>query len=124
MTWSRPVQRSSNAEAAVEYRAILEHSGSRRLPEVQRRLRSGLRRSAAAFGEAARVADTFRDQYRRALREVDLLHPPGHDCTATGIDASGHRLDPSSRLRFTVPMNVIGAPALTMPAGFVDGLPI
>jgi aspartyl-tRNA(Asn)/glutamyl-tRNA(Gln) amidotransferase subunit A len=55
---------------------------------------------------------------------VHLLVFPGHERTAPRIDAHGRRLDPSTSLRFTVPLNVIGAPALTMPAAFINNLPI
>jgi aspartyl-tRNA(Asn)/glutamyl-tRNA(Gln) amidotransferase subunit A len=55
---------------------------------------------------------------------VQLFAFPGHERTAPRIDPTGRRLDPSTTLRFVVPLNAIGAPALTMPAGFVEGLPI
>ncbi|WP_029112385.1 amidase [Mycobacterium sp. URHB0044] len=111
-------------EAAVEYRTIVEQSGSRLLPEVEGRLRAGLATPAPALVDALRVARMFRHQYRNAMRDVDLLVLPGHERTAPRIDPSGRRLDPSTTLRMVMPMNVVGAPAVTMPAGVVDGLPI
>ncbi len=111
-------------EAAAEYGAILEVSATELLPEVSHRLRSGAATTAPDYVRARRIATQFRHQYRRALRDVHLLVLPGHHRTAPRIDAHGRRLDPSTSLRFTVPLNVIGAPALTMPAAFIGNLPI
>jgi aspartyl-tRNA(Asn)/glutamyl-tRNA(Gln) amidotransferase subunit A len=66
----------------------------------------------------------FRHEYRLALRGVHLFAFPGNERTAPRIDPSGRRLDPSTTLRFVVPLNAIGAPALAVPVGFVEGLPI
>lgn len=73
---------------------------------------------------AKRIATLFRHEFRRVLRDVHLVALPGHQRTAPRIDSHGRRLDPSTTLQFVVPMNVIGAPALTMPAGVVNELPI
>jgi aspartyl-tRNA(Asn)/glutamyl-tRNA(Gln) amidotransferase subunit A len=111
-------------EAAAEYGEILAVSAAELLPEVSHRLRSGAATTAPDYVRARRIATQFRHQYRRALRDVHLLVLPGHHRTAPRIDAHGRRLDPSTSLRFTLPLNVIGAPALTMPAAFIDNLPI
>ncbi len=111
-------------EAAAEYGEILAASAAELLPEVSHRLRSGAATAARDYVRARRIATQFRHQYRRALRDVHLLAIPGHERTAPRIDAHGRRLDPSTSLRFTVPLNVIGAPALTMPAAFINNLPI
>jgi aspartyl-tRNA(Asn)/glutamyl-tRNA(Gln) amidotransferase subunit A len=111
-------------EAAAEYGDILEVSAAELLPEVKSRLRSGAATTARDYVRAGRIVTQFRHQYRRALRDVHLLVLPGHHRTAPRIDAHGRRLDASTSLRFTLPLNVIGAPALTMPAAFIDSLPI
>jgi aspartyl-tRNA(Asn)/glutamyl-tRNA(Gln) amidotransferase subunit A len=125
--WDEVVEASAvlvECEAADEYRAILEESASELLPQVKNRLRSGAATAARDYVRARRIATEFRHQYRRALRDVDLLVLPGHERTAPRIDRHGRRLDASTTLRFTVPLNVIGAPALTMPAAFINNLPI
>ena len=111
-------------EAAAEYSSILEAAEAEVLPEVRQRLRTGVATSASEYVWARRIVLEFRREYRLALRDVHLFAFPGHERTAPRIDPTGRRLDPSTTLRFVVPMNVIGAPALTMPAGFVEGLPI
>jgi aspartyl-tRNA(Asn)/glutamyl-tRNA(Gln) amidotransferase subunit A len=111
-------------EAAAEYGPILEASEADLLPEISERLRTGLATSASEYVRARRIALQLRHEYRRALGDVQLFAFPGHERTAPRIDPTGRRLDPSTTLRFVVPLNAIGAPALTMPAGFVEGLPI
>lgn len=125
--WDEVVEASAvlvECEAAVEYHTILGESAEELLPQVRDRLRSGAARAARDYVRARRIATEFRHQYRRALRGVHLLATPGHERTAPRIDRHGRRLDPSTSLRFTVPFNVIGAPALTMPAAFINNLPI
>jgi aspartyl-tRNA(Asn)/glutamyl-tRNA(Gln) amidotransferase subunit A len=122
--WDEVVEAATvlvDCEAAVEYGSLLE---AELLPQVRNRLQAGLATTAPEYVRAKRIATLFRHEYRRALRDVHLVVIPGHERTAPRIDSHGRRLDPSTTLRFVVPMNVIGAPALTMPAGFVDELPI
>jgi aspartyl-tRNA(Asn)/glutamyl-tRNA(Gln) amidotransferase subunit A len=122
--WDDVVEASAvlvECEAAVEYGGVLT---AELLPQVRKRLEAGSATSASDYLRAKRVATLFRHEYRRALRDVHLVVFPGHERTAPRIDTHGRRLDPSATLRFVVPMNVIGAPALTMPAGLVNDLPI
>jgi aspartyl-tRNA(Asn)/glutamyl-tRNA(Gln) amidotransferase subunit A len=123
--WDEVVDASEtlvNCEAAVAHRALLE--APQLLPEIRDRLRAGLAMTAPDYVRARGIASRFRHQFRRGLRDVHLVALPGHERTAPRIDIHGRRLDPSTTLRFVVPMNVIGVPALTMPAGTIDGLPI
>ena len=125
--WDEVVEASTvlvDCEAADEHRAVLAMSSSELLPQVKNRLLSGAAAAARDYMRARRIATEFRHQYRRALRGVHLLALPGHERTAPRIDRHGRRLDPSTSLRFTVPLNVVGAPALTMPAAFINNLPI
>jgi aspartyl-tRNA(Asn)/glutamyl-tRNA(Gln) amidotransferase subunit A len=125
--WDELVEASTvlvDCEAADEHRAVLAMSSSELLPQVKNRLLSGAAAAARDYMRARRIATEFRHQYRRALRGVHLLALPGHERTAPRIDRHGRRLDPSTSLRFTVPLNVVGAPALTMPAAFINNLPI
>ena len=111
-------------EAAVEYQGVVEGASTELLPQVWDRLRVGVATPAPEYVRAQRIALRFRHEFRRVLHDVNVVALPGHERTAPRIDAGGRRLDPSTTLRYVVPMNAIGAPALTMPAGDVHGLPI
>jgi len=99
-------------------------------PEVKRRIMLGTYAlSAGYYGryylKALKVRTLIKDDFLRAFKDVDLLASPTMPIPAFKI---GERInDPLSLYLadvFTVPINLAGVPAISVPCGFAGHLPI
>jgi aspartyl-tRNA(Asn)/glutamyl-tRNA(Gln) amidotransferase subunit A len=99
-------------------------------PEVKRRILLGTYAlSAGYYGryylKALKVRTLIKDDFLRAFKEVDLVAGPTMPIPAFRI---GERInDPLSLYLadvFTVPINLAGVPAISVPCGFAGRLPI
>ena len=100
-------------------------------PEVKRRIMLGTYVLSAGYYEAyylsaLKVRNHIRDDFRRAFDQVDLLLSP---TTPTAAFALGEKiLDPLAMYLsdvFTVPANLAGLPAVSLPLGVnTEGLPL
>jgi aspartyl-tRNA(Asn)/glutamyl-tRNA(Gln) amidotransferase subunit A len=99
-------------------------------PEVKRRILLGTYAlSAGYYGryylKALKVRTLIKDDFIRAFKDVDLLASPTMPIPAFKI---GERInDPLSLYMadvFTVPINLAGIPAISVPCGFAGHLPI
>ena len=79
----------------------------------------------AYYKKASQVRRLIRDDFSKALKEVDVLLTPVSPTTAF---KKGEKItDPVQMYLgdiFTVSINMAGLPAISVPAGFVDGLPV
>jgi aspartyl-tRNA(Asn)/glutamyl-tRNA(Gln) amidotransferase subunit A len=79
----------------------------------------------AYYGRAQKVRALIRDDFQKALSDVDvLLGPTAPECA---FDIGAKTDDPVTMYMqdvFTIAVNLAGLPALSMPAGLVDGLPV
>ena len=97
--------------------------------EVRRRIMLGTFALSAGYAgryyAKAQVARrNIREDFERALREVDVIAGPTMPTTAFRL---GEKSDPLSMYLsdiLTVPANLAGIPAISVPCGRVDGLPV
>ncbi len=98
--------------------------------EVKRRILAGTYALSkgyydAYYGKAQRLRRLIADDYRRAFEEVDVIAGP---TTPTPAFRLGDRLDDPIAMYladvFTVGVNLAGLCAVSVPAGFANGLPV
>ena len=113
------------------YDAVCEHSRNEGFgQEVKRRILTGtfvlsVGHYDAYYVKAQKIRRLIRDDYLQAFENVDLILSPASPTTAFRL----HALDrePTEMYKqdqFTVPINMAGLPAMSIPCGFADGLPV
>jgi aspartyl-tRNA(Asn)/glutamyl-tRNA(Gln) amidotransferase subunit A len=79
----------------------------------------------AYYGRAQRVRTKIADDFRAAFDQVDLIVTPTSPSVAFGL---GERSDDPLAMYMsdfcTVPMSLAGLPAISLPAGLSEGLPV
>lgn len=98
--------------------------------EVKRRILTGtyvlsVGHYDSYYIKAQKIRRLIRDDYLRAFQQVDMILSPSTPTTAFRLDAMD--LDPTEMYKqdqFTVPVNMSGLPAVSVPCGFADGLPV
>jgi aspartyl-tRNA(Asn)/glutamyl-tRNA(Gln) amidotransferase subunit A len=90
--------------------------------------RLGIAQGALVTGgdyvQLQRVREIGRSAVAALFREVDLLVMPTTGRPAPRFGAPGMDRDQRLRSLYTPPFNALGLPALSVPMGFVDGLPV
>ena len=98
--------------------------------EVKRRIMIGnyvlsAGHADAYYKSAKIVQELMRQEFLDAFKEVDLLLMPTTPCPAFKIGAfKDNPLQMDLQDYFTAPINLAGLPAISVPCGFVNGLPI
>ena len=99
-------------------------------PEVKRRIMLGAFALSsgyydAYYHKAQQVRTLIREDFSRVFQEVDALAAPVSPLVAFPI---GERADDPVRMYlvdvYTLPVNIAGLPAMSVPCGFSEGLPV
>jgi aspartyl-tRNA(Asn)/glutamyl-tRNA(Gln) amidotransferase subunit A len=117
-------------EAALVHRAALDRDPDLFTPTVRDALLEGRRVPAVEYLRAREVRRAARRHLDAVLSGVDAVLLPTAPLPAPALHAEeveveggrlGHR---AAFLPFTAPFSMTGVPAVTVPAGEVDGLPV
>jgi len=112
------------AEAAWVHRERLAQAPEVFAPDVLARLRRGAALTGAQYAWGRQQQRIWRRRVLEALEGRDLLLVPAAPIPAPRVDESDP-LEMTARLTPTISAWVLtGAPVMSVPAGFCDGLPI
>lgn len=117
-------------EAADLVSRYIEARGNGFGPEVKRAILMGTYALSAGYydawyKQASKVRTLIQKEYENAFKTVDVIAAPVSPEVAFKL---GSKTDDPLQMyladALTVPMSVAGVPALSLPCGFVDGLPV
>ncbi len=98
--------------------------------EVKRRILMGTYALSAGYYDAyylkaQQVRRLISDDFKRALSEVDVLMGPVSPSTAFRIgEKTSDPIQMYLEDIYTIAINLAGLPAMSIPAGFIDGMPV
>lgn len=98
--------------------------------EVKRRILMGTYALSAGYYDAyyvkaQKVRRLISEDFKRALSDVDVIMGPVAPTTAFGIgEKIGNPIEMYLSDIYTIAVNLAGLPAMSVPAGFSDGMPV
>ncbi len=116
-----------SAEAGYEFRELIESGRVNELADAQQieGLKKGLDISAADYLKAKQAQLEITEAFSRLLYEVDVYLSPSRLSTANHAHQPFAQQKTGAGRSAIIPAsNIAGVPALSVPCGFADGLPV
>ncbi len=118
------------AEATAYHQKLIKEKGNQIWHPVRLRLEAGFFISAVDYLQAERARTLFIQQSLELMKKVDLLAGPTVPVTAFKIGTNELKVGNMKAkvipllTQYTRPFNLNGFPAISMPCGFSDNLPV
>ncbi len=114
----------TQTEAAAFHRERLREQPELFSEDVRQRLMEGMSTKGIDYAAARYTQSLTKRRFEQFFKDYDLLLLPTVPITAPNISGEG-AVEMARRLtRFTASFNISGLPAITLPTGMIDGLPV
>lgn len=114
----------TQTEAATFHRQRLKEKPEWFSEDVRQRLTEGLQTSGSDYAWARYTQSIVKHRFKELFQKNDILLLPTVPITAPPISGEGAVEMARKLTRFTAPFNISGIPAISIPVGKINGLPV